>query len=1125
MRVKRFDDLTAAARSGELVVVVGTGVSLGLTSGKLPALSWKGLIRHGLAHCEKRGKITPGQTAVFTEHLNSPDLEELLIAAEFVGRKLEAPQGDLYARWLDEVFKPARPTKGKLATALRALRDARVPICTLNYDSLLEQVTGLPPIHLGDPTQVAQWLRRERPGILHLHGTFESPKTCILGIRDYETTLGNEVRDLFQRTLSAFRHLLFLGCGATFEDPNFSALIRWLRTQLGSAAPLHHALVCDGEVAARHADPAWHGFVEPVGYGADHTQLADFLLQLFPPATAAKKPARPKVSTTSTAHAQLIQDYRAFLIKDCGQMTIEGLRADLNTAQRRFDLERLFVPLRVLVIPPQRSESDPKDEQSLVEEHLQNLATWPFGEAFAEHPRLALLALPGGGKTVLLKRLAVAYADPARRGICADGLPDLDLLPVLIRCREWRDHIHLPIATLLGRLPDITGQPKLAGLGDALLPLFKKGGILLLVDGLDEIHDDGRRNTFVKNLESFLEDHPETRLVITSREAGFDLVAPCIARFCARWRVAPLSEQAITTLCEHWHRLMKGDSEAVLYESHVLARQIQSKQSLLRLAVNPLLLTMLLVVKHGAGRLPADRATLYERAVEVLLDTWNIEGHERLQLKEAVPQLAYVAFQMMRASKQTATQSELLALLQEARERMPQIGRYAQDAPHAFLKRVELRSSLLVEAGHQIEDGRAVPFYQFRHLTFQEYLAAVAAREGHYAEYKSGDTVLTPLAPYLFADEWKEVIPMAAALAGKQAEPLMAALTDECTQLRSALEANRGSDALTNWLSDGVLPTPVMRLLQCLAEEADAAPDTLTSALQVVAVFASRLRHRDLVDMICWGPYGAELAHQTWLLYAPMSWSPELQLDDGYVDFLRQWGLASRQTPDEFIARLDSQDGEELASGLAILATSWGRAWTKLTTTQTMRWYRLVEQHLFQDDPALSLLALRAYRSCLTLSAPPAPTPKILDRLLWLLLNGSHFKQQDHAAQAFSVMTLPRREEWKPSLTPAQVQQLVKRVRTLGYTFVGASEVLGLCRVAFHNRSFWPDEQLAARIDQAWRQLARYGNTLYDAPVASILSELGEAGQKYLAEHKQKRMAKRMAQGASVVVVHESGEG
>ena len=252
----------------------------------------------------------------------------------------------------------------------------------------------------------------------------------------------------------------------------------------------------------------------------------------------------------------------------------------------------------------------------------------------------------------------------------------------------------------------------------------KRGRVLLLVDGLDEIYNDADRSTFVEHLEAFLGEYKLVRLVVTSREAGFSLVAPCLARFCERWRVAPLEEDAVTALCGHWQRLMSGESPKAAAEGRELARSLLENNSLRRLAENPLLLTMLLVVKHGAGRLPPDRVSLYGRAVEVLLDTWNIKGHEALNLKEAIPQLAFIAFQMMRVGKQTATEKELLSLLEEAHEKIPQIRRYSTDTPDRFIKRVELRSSLIIEAGHQMEAGRAVPFYQFRHLTFQEDLAA-----------------------------------------------------------------------------------------------------------------------------------------------------------------------------------------------------------------------------------------------------------------------------------------------------------------------------------------------------------------------------------------------------------------
>jgi hypothetical protein len=269
---------------------------------------------------------------------------------------------------------------------------------------------------------------------------------------------------------------------------------------------------------------------------------------------------------------------------------------------------------------------------------------------------------------------------------------------------------------------------------------------------------------------------------------------------------------------------------------------------------------MLLVVKHGAGRLPPDRVSLYGRAVEVLLDTWNIKGHAPLNLKEAVPQLAFIAIELMRSGKQTATKGELLTLLDEARDKVPQIRRYAHDAPDKFLERVERRSSLLVEAGHQVEAGQTVPFYQFRHLTFQEYLAAVAAAEGHYTSYEKTDSVLNPLVDHLTAEEWKEVVPMAAVLARKQAEPLMAALVTRGGELRRLVEANELAPELVEWRQHPYrLPAPVARLVQCLIEEADPAPETLTASLQLAAFFAKGANTQTDWHALCRGPYGEEL--------------------------------------------------------------------------------------------------------------------------------------------------------------------------------------------------------------------------------------------------------------------------
>ena len=259
--------IKSSAESGQLVAVIGTGVSVALTDAKVKTLSWRGLIEEGFAFGVTKQKITAQQRKIWESQLNSDDLDDLLSAAEFVGRKLDAPNGDLYARWLELTFSDVKPTNQGMMNAIRALQSAGIPLCTLNYDTLLEKVTERPSIVFDETMRVTAWMRRESRDILHLHGLWSNPRSCVLGIRDYEGTLSDDVRELIQRALSSFSRLLFVGCGDTFADPNFSALIKWLRAKIRTAAPQHYALVKSADVPLRHADKSWHGFVEPLSFG------------------------------------------------------------------------------------------------------------------------------------------------------------------------------------------------------------------------------------------------------------------------------------------------------------------------------------------------------------------------------------------------------------------------------------------------------------------------------------------------------------------------------------------------------------------------------------------------------------------------------------------------------------------------------------------------------------------------------------------------------------------------------------------------------------------------------------------------------------------------------------------
>ena len=69
-------------------------------------------------------------------------------------------------------------------------------------------------------------------------------------------------------------------------------------------------------------------------------------------------------------------------------------------------------------------------------------------------------------------------------------------------------------------------------------------------------------------------------------------------------------------------------------------------------------------------------------------------------------------------------------------------------SPDFFVTYVPDRSMI----GHSVENGRLVENFEFRHLTFQEFLAARALVQGWYPGFQETDTLASVLEPH-FEDE------------------------------------------------------------------------------------------------------------------------------------------------------------------------------------------------------------------------------------------------------------------------------------------------------------------------------------------------------------------------------------
>lgn len=165
--------------------------------------------------------------------------------------------------------------------------------------------------------------------------------------------------------------------------------------------------------------------------------------------------------------------------------------ADKEAGAVKVDLEHIFVPLWFC--------SNEIDEENREGEQIS------IKEVLDKSLRAAILAKPGGGKSTLIRRIALAYAYSERRLRVNDELPDRDWFPVYIRCRDLEDNATKSIMEIIGTIVQRAEISKYEHAFKALVEnALQDGRILLLIDGLDEISEERHRICFADQLRTFV---------------------------------------------------------------------------------------------------------------------------------------------------------------------------------------------------------------------------------------------------------------------------------------------------------------------------------------------------------------------------------------------------------------------------------------------------------------------------------------------------------------------------------------------------------------------------------------------------------------------------------------------